>query len=276
MNSKYIIITLLVSVLFLATICEARKRRERTLSEYQCDCSWASPSACGNPDGSYCHQQCCGNVQPAPQPQQPQQPHGYEGVAKTTRYWDCCKPSCSWPSNVNGYAHVRSCHRDGASTAPANSPNICGGGGAPGGPNVACSNQQPFTIGDTLYGFAASNVDCCTCYELLFTDTAVAGRRMIVQVTNKGGDLGSRHFDLQIPGGGLGIFDGCSPQFGHWNGGARYGGLSDASQCPNLPHALQHGCYWRFNDFKNADNPNAYFKRITCPSVLTDITGCRV
>jgi hypothetical protein len=177
---------------------------------------------------------------------------------------------------VNGHAYVRSCLKDGWSTAPANSPNICGGGGDVGGPNFSCNDNQPFTIGDTMYAFAASNVDCCTCYELQFTDTAVAGRKMIVQVTNKGGDLGQSHFDLQIPGGGLGIFDGCSPQFGYWNGGARYGGVGSADQCGHLPAALQAGCHWRFNDFKNADNPNAYFKRVACPSVLTDRTGCRV
>ena len=272
-----LVLVIAIFVLASAKKHEGKRRkynRNTTLSEYKCDCSWASASACGNPDGSYCHQQCCGSKKsPAPAPAQPK---GYEGVAKTTRYWDCCKPSCAWPNNVKGNSYVRSCTRDGKSTAPANAPNVCGGGGSSGGPNFSCSNQQPFTIGNTLYGFAASNVECCTCYELLFKDTALAGKKMIIQVTNKGGDLGSRHFDLQIPGGGLGIFDGCTPQFGSWNGGARYGGVSSASQCPKLPAALRSGCNWRFNDFKNADNPNAYFKRITCPTELTKITGCRV
>jgi hypothetical protein len=99
---------------------------------------------------------------------------------------------------------------------------------------------------------------------------------MIIQVTNKGGDLSQNHFDLMIPGGGLGIFDGCSPMYGTWNGGARYGGISSAAQCGNLPGAVQAGCYWRFNDFKNADNPNVNFKKITCPSVLTSKSGCSI
>ena len=36
------------------------------------------------------------------------------------------------------------------------------------------------------------------------------GQRMVVQVTNKGGDLSKAHFDIQIPGGGFGIFNGCA------------------------------------------------------------------
>jgi hypothetical protein len=129
---------------------------------------------------------------------------------------------------------------------------IVGGGGASGGPNYVCVDQQPFTNNGILYAFAASNVDCCSCYELQFTSTALQGQRMIIQVTNKGGDLGTNHFDLQIPGGGVGIFDGCSAQYGQWNGGQRYGGISAAGQCASLPADVRAGCQWRFNDFKNA------------------------
>ncbi|KAL9655526.1 hypothetical protein ABK040_002193 [Willaertia magna] len=261
--------------LFKKLFSEKKKKNKKALSDatYQCDCSWASPAACGNPDGSYCHQQCCGSK---PNPTPTPSPNGYEGLAKTTRYWDCCKPSCAWPSNVNGQTYVRTCKKDGVTPVSPNTQNICGGGGEP-GQSVTCTNNQPFTIGGVLYGFAASNgVPCCSCYELLFTDTALANTKMIVQVTNRGDDLGQRHFDILMPGGGVGIFDGCSPQFGSWNGGNRYGGVWSVSQCAGLPAALQQGCYWRFNDFKNADNPNAYFKRVTCPSVLTDRTGCRI
>ncbi len=51
------------------------------------------------------------------------------GNGKTTRYWDCCKPSCAWQSNVPpGYKPVKICNRDG-SPANKDSKNICGGGG---------------------------------------------------------------------------------------------------------------------------------------------------
>ena len=42
--------------------------------------------------------------------------------------------------------------------------------------------------------------------SLTFTSGPVAGKTMIVQSTNTGGDLGENHFDIQMPGGGVGIF----------------------------------------------------------------------
>ena len=98
---------------------------------------------------------------------------------------------------------------------------------------------------------------------------------MIVQVTNTGGDLGNNHFDLQMPGGGFGIFDGCTTQFGgSYSWGQRYGGISQRSECNNLPSVLRSGCFWRFDWFQNADNPSVSLKQVTCPTVLTANTNC--
>ena len=100
---------------------------------------------------------------------------------------------------------------------------------------------------------------------------------MIVQATNTGSDLGAGHFDLEIPGGGVGIFTrGCSTQ---WNSpstgwGAQYGGISSDSECSQIPADLQSGCHFRFGWFKNADNPNHNFKRVKCPADLLAKTGC--
>ncbi len=98
---------------------------------------------------------------------------------------------------------------------------------------------------------------------------------MIVQVTNTGGDLGNNQFDLQIPGGGFGLFNGCQTQFpGSYSWGAQYGGVSQRSNCANLPTVLQPGCYWRFDWFQGANNPSMTFTEVTCPSVLTAKTQC--
>jgi hypothetical protein len=102
----------------------------------------------------------------------------------------------------------------------------------------------------------------------------VAGKKMVIQSTSTGGDLGTNHFDLNIPGGGVGLFDGCTPQFGGL-AGAQYGGVSSRSQCDSFPAALKPGCYWRFDWFKNADNPTFTFSRVQCPSELVARTGCR-
>lgn len=119
-----------------------------------------------------------------------------------------------------------------------------------------------------------SRISLLTGIRLTFTSGPVAGKKMVVQSTSTGGDLGSNHFDLNIPGGGVGIFDGCSPQFGGL-GGQRYGGVSSRSECDSFPAALKPGCYWRFDWFQNADNPNFSFRQVQCPAELVARTGCK-
>lgn len=99
---------------------------------------------------------------------------------------------------------------------------------------------------------------------------------MIVQTTNTGGDLGQNHFDILIPGGGVGLFDGCTPQYGRPLPGKQYGGVSSRSECDSssMPQALKAGCQWRFDWFKGADNPDMTFEQVKCPTQLTGISGC--
>ncbi|KAJ3046912.1 hypothetical protein HK097_000404, partial [Rhizophlyctis rosea] len=196
----------------------------------------------------------------------------------TTRYWDCCKPSCSWPGKGSPTA-ARTCAKDGVTFMGSNEKNACDGGNS-----YTCNDYQPWAINDNLsYGFAAANIAglteadwCCGCYELTFTSGPVAGKTHIVQVLNTGSDLGAGHFDLQIPGGGVGLFNGCSAQWGAgpsgWGG--QYGGINGALECSMLPTQLQKGCQWRFNWFKNADNPYMTFRKVTCPSELSSKSGC--
>ncbi|CAE7177708.1 unnamed protein product [Rhizoctonia solani] len=129
------------------------------------------------------------------------------GSGQTTRYWDCCKESCGWAGKASVTAPIQSC---GISNNPLSDNNVqsgCNGGGA-----YACATHSPFAVNDSLaYGFAAVNIQggsesswCCQCYELTFTSGPVSGQKMVVQATNTGGDLGNNHFDLMIPGGGVG------------------------------------------------------------------------
>jgi hypothetical protein len=204
------------------------------------------------------------------------------GSGTTTRYWDCCKASCGWPGKIAlapGSNPVTSCD---ASDNPLTNYNAVSG--CNGGSTYMCSSQQPWAVSDTLaYGFAATSISggseaswCCACYELTFTSSSIAGKTLIVQATNTGGDLGSNQFDLAMPGGGFGIFNGCTAQWGTpstgW--GAQYGGVSSRSQCDAFPAHLQPGCYWRFDWFENADNPSVSFKQVACPAALTAKSGC--
>ena len=121
-----------------------------------------------------------------------------------------------------------------------------------------------------------------------------AGKTMIVQAINSGGDLSETQFDLMMAGGGMGIFNGLAkngdepvnppnnPQplfaepYSVW--GQRYGGVSSVGACNALPEAVQAGCQWRFADdgFMGADNPDVYYERVKCPAVLTNKSGCKL
>ncbi len=99
---------------------------------------------------------------------------------------------------------------------------------------------------------------------------------MIVQATNTGSDVGEGQFDLAIPGGGVGIYNACTAEWGAPSSGwgAQYGGIS-SNTCNELPSALQPGCEFRFGDwFQGADNPTVDYKEVTCPKAITDKTGC--
>lgn len=207
---------------------------------------------------------------------------GRSGTGVTTRYWDCCKPSCSWPGKADVSAPVAACGLDGVTLVDPNTQSGCNSGGSA----YTCNNQQPFAINSTLaYGFAAASIagsgeyqSCCSCMLLTFNDGPAAGKQMVAQITNTGSDLGSNHFDIAIPGGGVGIFrDGCQKQWGVENGwGDTYGGVGSEEQCMNeLPDQLKPGCMWRWDFLEGANNPSVSFVEIECPAEITAITGCR-
>lgn len=199
------------------------------------------------------------------------------GNGVTTRYWDCCKPSCSWPGKAAVSNPVLACDKNQNPISDSNAVSGCDGGTA-----YTCANMSPWKVSDNLaYGFAAVSISggtegtwCCQCYQLTFTSGPAAGKVMIVQATNTGGDLGSNQFDLLMPGGGVGAFNGCPAQYGSWDGGAQYGGVSSASQCANLPSLVQAGCNWRFDWFMGSDNPSVSWTTVQCPAAITDLSGC--
>ncbi|KAK4101611.1 glycoside hydrolase family 45 protein [Parathielavia hyrcaniae] len=201
------------------------------------------------------------------------------GSGKTTRYWDCCKPSCGWPGK--GGNPIRTCDRsDNVLNDGGNTRSGCDSGGGA----YMCSNQSPWAVSDSLaYGWAAVNLAgssesqwCCACYELTFTSGPVQGKKMVVQASNTGADLGNNHFDIAMPGGGVGIFNACTNQYGAppngW--GDRYGGIHTKSECASFPEKLKAGCNWRFDWFQGADNPDVTFRQVTCPSEITSKSGC--
>ncbi|ODV63992.1 glycoside hydrolase family 45 protein [Ascoidea rubescens DSM 1968] len=205
---------------------------------------------------------------------------GEKGQGTTTRYWDCCKPSCAWNGKADVKKPVEACSADGNNVIGVDVQSGCVGGSA-----YMCNDQQPWAISDSLaYGFAAAGLNggsessmCCSCYKLTFTSSSIAGKTMVVQVTNTGSDLdyGKNQFDIALPGGGMGIFSGCPNQFGSgFSWGQQYGGISSQSECAGLPESLESGCDFRFDWFEGADNPSVDFERVVCPAELVAKSGC--
>ncbi|KAI4187138.1 MAG: hypothetical protein L6R41_003003 [Letrouitia leprolyta] len=153
--------------------------------------------------------------------------------------------------------------------------------GCNGGTSFMCSSQAPWAVNNNLaYGFAAvtaSNPTCCSCYKLTFTSTSIKGKTMIVQATNTGNDVSGTQFDLAMPGGGFGQFDGCSKEWRATSSvwGAQYGG-SNTNQCSKFPSALQKGCGFRWDWMQGQSNPTVNYEQVTCPAELVAKSGCSV
>jgi len=222
-----------------------------------------------------------------------------------TRYWDCCKPHCAWTANTSNL--VQMC--DANDNPIAIDDQISSG--CEGGPAFTCHSQVPFAICEDLaYGFAAvpAGGDACgKCYQLEFDGTgkygtkpahqSLVGKKMIVKASNIGHDVSGGQFDIMIPGGGVGAFNGCSTQWGVSTSelGAQYGGFYTTceqqlgynasmeqykscvrTKCESVFQArgldeLYEGCLW-FVDWMNAaNNPNFKYKEVPCPSELNDL-----
>ena len=120
------------------------------------------------------------------------------GSGTTTRYWDCCKPSCAWNSITGVTKPVISCDKNDNPLTSTSTQSGCAGGTA-----YMCSDQSPWAVNtDLAYGFAAVSAgnapSCCSCYQLTFTSGAIAGKKMIVQATNTGDDVASTQFDIAV------------------------------------------------------------------------------
>jgi len=220
---------------------------------------------------------------------------GQQGWA--TRYWDCCMPSCAWNENSGGNP-TKTCDAKGKNFVQGGQ-NICAGG-----QNTTCTSQIPIIASDKVaYAFAATHASggkCGKCFALTFTGSgkyetkanhqALAGKTLVVMASNIGGDVDGNQFDVMIPGGGLGQFDGCG-QMGWGNQGEKFGGL--LSNCENEvgydgdllnkrkeclsrkcnevfknDEQAKEGCMFLATWMEAAGNPNFESKEVECPQAL--------
>ena len=221
---------------------------------------------------------------------------GQEGFA--TRYWDCCMPHCSWPEHGGA---AKTCDAKGKTPIGNTNGSICSGG-----QGTTCTSQIPIIVSDKLaYAFAATpgnDNTCGKCFALTFTGKgkyetkanhqALKGKTLVVMASNIGYDVQGNQFDIMIPGGGFGAFNGCS-QMG-WNipqNTTTYGGLlsdcekevgyngdllSKRKQCltekcnsafASDAQALE-GCLFLATWMEAAGNPMHNFKEVPCPQAL--------
>lgn len=181
----------------------------------------------------------------------------------SSRYWDACKPHCSWPENVDtssleifkkNYGAAKNCNiHDYEIPAWTLSENVQEYWKGFQGTNSACTNGKsgafactdmaPVAVNDTLaYAFVAApgsgNQGCGKCYHLQFnggnhdnnikaTHKALKGKHMIVMASNIGYDVEKGQFDMMVPGGGVGLYDALSTMVNASNveWGAQYGGF---------------------------------------------------
>lgn len=107
--------------------------------------------------------------------------------------------------------------------------------------------------------------------------------------------MSGNQFDLLIPGGGVGDFDACTSQWGTSDLGERYGGFFLACQkASGFDHQKSKDCAEQkcqsvfkdkpdlmrscdfFIDWLGApDNPNLVYQEVTCPEVLTQVSGLK-
>lgn len=124
--------------------------------------------------------------------------------ARTTRSWNCCKPSCAWPDVANVTNPVKSCDRTNTPLTDYTRTSSCDkplDGGA-----FTCASQHPWQIDDrTSYGFAALQLVgkdrsewCCACFNLTFTSGLLQNRTMVVQAMSLTGPAETDTFDLYV------------------------------------------------------------------------------
>ena len=222
---------------------------------------------------------------------------GASGSGWATRYWDCCKPHCAWPDK--GGLKARTCDASGKEVHDdSENSSMCKGGNA-----GTCKDQMPIVVNDTLaFAFAAvpgsAGGQCGKCFDLAFTGKGkyatdnhkkLAGKHLIVIASNIGYDVEAGQFDVMIPGGGVGIFNGCSKM--NWGSqGAQYGGLlTECEESSNYKASTykscltekcnssfssdakaKEGCLFLANWMNASGNPLHNYKEVECPQELLD------
>ena len=177
-------------------------------------------------------------------------------TANVTHFWDCCKPSCGWDDGQGqGRLPLKAmCDEHGRKVGGAGIEAGSACDAKKGKGVTTCPDMAPFLDLETGHwmGFVAtqdlgSKAECCDCYKLKFVNSTVT---MWVQIISHGHVNGI--FDLLVPGGGLGEYDGCSTIFPHSSRvpQSRFGGLHSPVDCDTAfaeSASAVASCKWLFS-----------------------------
>lgn len=216
---------------------------------------------------------------------------GASGDGWGSRYWDCCMPHCAWSYNTSNPTKVCNAQMQFADESIG---SVCDDKKA--GYGGVCDTQAPWAVNDQFaFAFAAVPVKyggtCGKCYLLTFDGgrhngdpdegtKSLTGKKMIIMVSNIGGDVDDGQFDIMIPGGGVGLFNGCASMLGVSSTGKQYGGF--ISDCKHDPACIiekcevfskypkiQAGCVFSATWMNGASNPTFKFEELeSCPSEI--------
>ena len=226
---------------------------------------------------------------------------GKSGKGFASRYWDCCKPHCSWPEHAHGNYSKQCTNKGTKESTDWGGGSVCSGGGL-----MTCTSQIPKIVNDSLaYAFAAvpaaDGGSCGKCYALKFTgegsdgkggkkttknNQMLKGKILVVMATNIGSDVQQGQFDVMIPGGGVGLFNGCA-SMGWGSQGKQYGGLLAECEGDSKTYTAQktclaekceksfandakakEGCMFLATWMEAAGNPIHEYKEVECPAGL--------
>lgn len=115
------------------------------------------------------------------------------GIAKTaltTRSWNCCKLSCSWPEVANVSSPLTAYSSSNSPSRVFEQPSSCDKPVDRGA--YACADESPLQVDETTsYGFPAVQLAeedrsawSCACYKLTLTSGLIQDRAMVVQAVS--------------------------------------------------------------------------------------------
>ena len=133
---------------------------------------------------------------------------GLSGSGYASRYWDCCKESCSWTVYAGRGNEARQCDNNQKIISDISAKSVCYGG-----PASAYFSYFPFNVdGCTEIRFAFAAVPlagpniCGRCFELSFTGEGkyettlnhqkLKGKKLIVMTSNIVNDFLGEQFDI--------------------------------------------------------------------------------